>query len=243
MNYLNSDEAWVHYNSSTNTYFITDIGSFVKKCKYPIKEVPAFDHYNYNNIENSLFGVESKTKVHFDNNIKNILQNYDWELSGLNNYAYYYKYDYEDDIYNKRDSLGNTVEHRANMYNPMYYICKKYSGYKSSKVASYFRINSGITQGETSNCVEMNLALALTNLKKNVEFTTVWDKGHVEAERGSNNSTFNFISWVNKCMNISGDQKLNPDYSNNGNLDTISSNNYYTKINKKYIIFIWFLLL
>ena len=59
-----------------------------------------------------------------------------------------------------------------------------------SKVTSYFRINTGITQGDTSTCVEMNLALALKNYGKNVEFTTVWDQGHTTAERkGSSYST------------------------------------------------------
>ena len=36
----------------------------------------------------------------------------------------------------------------------------------------------------------MNLALALKNYGKNVEFTTVWDQGHTTAERkGSSYST------------------------------------------------------
>jgi len=59
------------------------------------------------------------------------------------------------------------------MYNPLYYLLSSYDGYKSTNVASYFRINTGITQGDTSNCVEMNLALALKNYGTNVEFTTV----------------------------------------------------------------------
>ena len=49
----------------------------------------------------------------------------------------------------------------------------------------------------------MNLALALKNFGKNVEFTTVWEEGHNTAERGgSSYSTTNFISWVAKCMGV-----------------------------------------
>ena len=62
------------------------------------------------------------------------------------------------------------------MYNPLYYLLSSYDGYKSTNVASYFRINTGITQGDTSNCVEMNLVLALKNYGINVEFTTVWEQ-------------------------------------------------------------------
>ena len=81
------------------------------------------------------------------------------------------------------------------MYNPMYYLDDYYSGYKSSDVADYFRINSGITQGDTSNVVELNLYLALVNYGKKATFTTVWNQGHTEAER-SGDAEDNFISWI-----------------------------------------------
>ena len=104
------------------------------------------------------------------------------------------------------------------MYNPLYYLLSSYDGYKSSNVASYFRINTGITQGDTSNCVEMNLALALKNYGKNVEFTTVWEQGHTTAERGgSSYSTTNFISWVADCMGV--------EYTTSDTTSESSSNN------------------
>ena len=66
------------------------------------------------------------------------------------------------------ESLNPSLSPLVNIYNPMYYISSYYNGYNTSKVADYFRINTGITQGDTSNCVEMNLALALKNFGKNV---------------------------------------------------------------------------
>lgn len=246
INFLNSNDNWVYYDSSTNTATITDIGSFVKKCKNPTRDVGAFDDFNKNQNENQLFGVSSQTSAHFDNYILNILNekyytyyNYDQYISSVIN-------NYNEDIYYLSDSLGHSISHRFNMYNPMYYICDYYSGYKTSQVASYFRINTGINQGETSNCVEMNLALALKNYGKNVnvEFTTVWDQGYTSAERiGSKNGTSNFISRVNKCMSNINSQNSNMEHSYNDNGDTISNNYYFnSKINKKYFMFFLFLL-
>ena len=245
IDYLNSDGIWVYYNSSSNTATITDVGSFVKKCKNPNKDVGAFDYYYKTQKENQLFGFASQTSAHFDKYILEILdENYYiynnfFEIS-VNDYIY----DCQRDIFNLKDSLENSNEYRINMYNPMYYICDIYSGYKSSEVASYFRINTGINQRETSNCVEMNLALALKNYGKNVEFTTVWEQGYTVAERiGSNNSSTNFISWVNRCMSdIINSKNINVDYSNIDNGDTVSNNYYYNKISKKYIILLLILL-
>ena len=58
-----------------------------------------------------------------------------------------------------------------------------------------------LTQGDTANVTEMNLALALQNNSnvKSVDFTTVWGQGHTTAER-TGDSTTNFINWVNECL-------------------------------------------
>ena len=88
------------------------------------------------------------------------------------------------------------------MYNPMFYLSSYYEGYQTSTVAKYWRINTGIDQGDTANTVEMNLALALQNYSgvKGVDFTTVWGLAHTTAER-TGDSTSNFIAWVNQVVN------------------------------------------
>ena len=48
----------------------------------------------------------------------------------------------------------------------------------------------------------MNLFLALTNYGKSVAFTTVWEKGHTEAER-SGDAEDNFISWIAQIEGVS----------------------------------------
>jgi hypothetical protein len=95
------------------------------------------------------------------------------------------------------DKLGNNIQSRMNMYNPMYYVLDYYDGYQTSKAAEHWRINTGIEQGDTATTIEMNLALALENYDgvENVEFTTVWNQGHTMAER-TGDSTTNFINWV-----------------------------------------------
>ena len=114
--------------------------------------------------------------------------------SSLSNWDSSYPTDYTNDL-SVTDSLGKTIEERVNIYNPMYYLIDYYDGYQTSDVANYFRINTGITQGDTSNVVEMNLYLALINYGKTAAFTTVWDQGHTEAER-SGDAEDNFISWI-----------------------------------------------
>jgi hypothetical protein len=93
------------------------------------------------------------------------------------------------------------------MYTPLYYLLDNstyYSGGGSgtSDVASYWRIRTGIDQGDTSLGTETNLALALQNHSgvKSVDFETIWGLGHTEAE-DTGSASDNFISWVESCMN------------------------------------------
>jgi endo-1,4-beta-D-glucanase Y len=83
---------------------------------------------------------------------------------------------------------------RLDMYNPMYYLSSYYQGYKTSSVAPYWRIRTGINQGDTALTTETNLSLALGQYSgvKNVDFATVWAQAHTMAER-TGDSTTNFI--------------------------------------------------
>ena len=231
---LNSDETWITYDSSTNKATISSVGSFVTHCKSPTKDVGAFDSLSKSQAENKLFGISSSySTAHFDSYMSNLLKEKSDTYSSLTNWDSSYPTSYESDIQLK-DSIGNTIEYRSNMYNPLYYLLKFYGGYNSSNVAPYFRINTGITQGDTSNCVEMNLALALKNFGKNVEFTTVWEQGHNTAERGgSSYSTTNFISWVAECMGVENTS----DSSSSSSDSSSSSSDSSSGINIKIAIF------
>ena len=156
---------------------------------------------NRSQIENELFALDAKGPSHFDKTLGDLLNNNSKKYSKYSDYPKNYAKEYRTDLASK-DSLNNSMETRMNMYNPMYYLCDYYDGAGSSDVANYWRINTGIEQGDTSLCVEVNLYLAVLNKvgKDNVDFSTVWDQGHIRAER-TGSSTSNFINWVNDCLN------------------------------------------
>ncbi len=187
---LNANGVWITYNPDTNTAGITSIEDFVVACKSASKNLGAFDQLDAGQGENTLFGYGDGAGAHFDAYLAAILN----EIG--NDYAADYAVDLA-----KQDSEGNTVAYRVNMYTPLYYLLETSDGYQTSSVAKYWRIRTGIAQGDCALSTEMNLALALENLDSvaSVDFETVWGAGHTQAER-TGNSTENFISWVNECM-------------------------------------------
>lgn len=195
---LNSGGEWVQYDAKTNTAKITSIEAFVRHSKNASKAVPAFDNVNRSQAENDLFGNDAHDALHFDGIVADLLQknggNYsaygDWNSSIVEAYLI--------DL-GALDKFGNGIVYRQNMYNPMYYLCDYYDGYKNSTPAPYWRIRTGINQGDTALTVETNLALALQEYGgvKDVDFETVWGQGHTTAER-TGSSTDNFIGWINQ---------------------------------------------
>jgi hypothetical protein len=193
---LNKDGLWVAYDAATNTAKVTSLAGFVNSQKNPSKSVGAFDGLDRSAGENNVFGNDENDSLHFDSVLADRLtQNQtkyatypDWNASYADAYAADLK---------ALDKLGNSIQYRMNAYNPMYYLMPYYEGYQTSTVAKYWRINTGIKQGDTANTVEMNLALALENYDgvKDVKFTTVWGQGHTMAEH-TGDSTSNFIAWV-----------------------------------------------
>ena len=187
---LNAEREWVHYDAATNTASITSIEDFVLACKSASKNLGAFDQLDGGQGENTLFGYGDGNGAHFDAALADI----------LNTLGSDYASDYAEDL-TRQDSAGNTVDYRVNMYTPLYYLLESSEGYQESTVAKYWRIRTGIAQGDCALSTEMNLALALENDERveSVDFETIWGAGHTQAER-SGNSTDNFIAWVNACL-------------------------------------------
>lgn len=197
---LNSEEEWVTYDSATNTAKITSIGDFAKYVKTATKNVGAFDDLDRSQAENMLFGNDESDSLHFDTTISKLLSANSGEYSTYSDWNEAYVEEYSSDL-EALDKLGNGIAERMNMYNPMYFISDYYEGYGTSNVAKYWRIHTGIEQGDTALTVEANLALALEQYEgvEDVEFETVWEQGHTMAER-TGDSTENFINWVNECV-------------------------------------------
>lgn len=183
---LNANGDWVHYDAAANTAAITSIADFVTACKTASKGIGAFDALDSSQGENQLFGYADGNGAHFDAVLAQL-------LTGTS-YADAFAADLA-----KTDAMGNTVAARVNLYNPLYYLCDYYEGAGTSDVASYWRIRTGINQSDTALTTETNLALALQNAGKTVDFATVWGMGHTLAER-TGTSTENFIDWVNTCL-------------------------------------------
>lgn len=185
---LNADGTWVNYDAATGTATITSIADFAAAVKVASKGITAFDQLDASQGENTLFGYGDGTGAHFNATLADIL-----ETIGADDAA-----DYSDDM-TRVDALGHSVADRVKMYSPLYYLLASSEGYQSTNVAKYFRINSGLWQGDTAVNTEANLALALKNYGASVDYSFVWGEGHTMAER-SGDATSNFIDWVNRCL-------------------------------------------
>lgn len=186
VNDMNADKKWINYNESTNTATITSIAEFCKHCKQAKDLTTGFDQPTGSN---NLFGYGDGNRAHFDKILADILT----ELKSP------YAADYNADLA-KKDALGYTIEQRVNMYSPLYFLMESREGYKTSKVAKFWRIRSGIEQDTNSVTTEINIDLALEKYDgvESVDFETVWERTHELAER-KGDSTTNFIEWVISC--------------------------------------------
>ncbi|MCR5180343.1 MAG: hypothetical protein K6C30_03910, partial [Bacteroidaceae bacterium] len=195
------NDAVSRYNSynkaSVSAYSTADasaLASFAKEYKSATKGLGAFDNYSKSRTSagNQLFDPDGEW-AHFDKYLAEI----------VGTYAPSYKSDFDTDLA-KVDKYGNDVDTRVAMYTPMYYLLNNSTYYNgggkgSSDVAQYWRIRTGIKQGDTSLCTEINLALALRAYGiEHVDFETIWGQGHTQAE-DTGNATDNFIEWVEEC--------------------------------------------
>lgn len=188
---LNANGTWVTWDEETNTVTITSVAAFTAALKNASKSLGAFDQLDAGQGENTLFGYGDGNGAHFDPILAALVTDSAYAES------------FAADLI-RQDALGTTVDVRVDMYNPMYYLCPSYEGYQTAEPASYWRIRTGITQGDTALCTEIDLALAAVSYsgETQVDFETVWAQGHTEAER-TGSATTNFIAWLNACM--SGD--------------------------------------
>jgi len=185
-------------NASVSTYDTGDEGalaSFANSYKKTTKGIAAFDAYDgvsRTSAANQLFDPDGEW-AHYDKYLRDIVAVY----------VPTYTSAFDEDLA-LVDKYGNNLETRLAMYTPLYYLINNSSYYSgggsaSSTVATHWRIRSGIEQGDTSLCTEVNLALGL--LKSgitDVDFATIWDQGHTQAEDSGSGSS-NFIEWVEKC--------------------------------------------
>ena len=186
---LNANGEWVTWDEETGTVTITRVADFTQALKNASKSIAAFDQLDRDQGENTLFGYGDGSGAHFDAILAGLVAGSEYEDAFMTDLA-------------RQDAAGNTVDVRVNMYNPMYYLSPAYAGYQTSEPATFWRIRTGINQGDTALCTEIDLALAAAAYSEetSVDFETVWGQGHTMAER-TGSATENFIAWVNDCMN------------------------------------------
>jgi hypothetical protein len=199
--YVSSLGSWASYDASADKATVHSLSGFVTSQKNASKPVGAFDGLSRGQGENTVFRNTDATSgaCHFDSFESDLLTANATKYSALSGYT-----DYQNDFtsdFALLDAVGTTPTDRAaKLYNPMYFLCPAYDGYGTSSVAKHWRIRTGIMQGDTALTTETNLALALkadSNVS-DVDFATVWNKAHVEAER-TGDAASNFISWVESC--------------------------------------------
>lgn len=198
---LNESETWVEYDAETGKAHVTSIAAFARQQKNATKNVGAFDDLDRGQAENYVFGDSQNDALHFDAAMAELLERNQEKYSQYSDFEPQYVTDYQE-YKDSVDDWGSDSLTRQNMYNPMYFLSDYYDGCGTSRVASHWRIHTGITQGDTALTVEMNLALALqqNDSVNDVEFQTVWGQGHTMAERTGSGET-NFIAWVAECLN------------------------------------------
>jgi hypothetical protein len=218
---LNADETWIDYDPAANTAKVRSLWAFVRRMKPAQKNVPAFDDLDRAQAENALFGNGRDNALHFD-----VLAGGELPLEpsdgwrpvsswvpapGQEGPPATLRSDWFRDVASA-DSLGVEQWRRRRMYNPMSFLRPRWLPDEISRalvpgedgIAPHWRIRTGIRQGDTSLSTEVNLALALIGHGdgpfngRTVDFETVWEKGHVPAERTGTPSA-NFIAWVRAC--------------------------------------------
>ena len=184
---LNANGEWVLLDGETGEVTITSVAAFTAALKNASKGIAAFDQLDRGQGENTLFGYGDGSGAHFDATLAQLAAGSEYEEAFAEDLA-------------RTDALGNTVDVRLNMYTPLYFLLPSSEGYGTSAVAKHWRIRSGITQGDTALCTEIDLALALEAYggDTRVDFETVWGQGHTQAER-TGSAVPNFIAWVREC--------------------------------------------
>ncbi len=196
--HLNTDSTWVQYDAASGTAKVVSLEGFVKSQKPPTKAVGAFDGVDRSATENVVLGLGAEG-LHFAPVSHDVIAAGQEEYADLSGWdSTYGASEYELD-FEETDSTGQDVTSRLGMYDPMYFLSDHYDGYGSSTVAPHWRIRTGIQQGDTASTVEINLAAALRNHGRTVDFATVWGEGHTPAEE-TGEAADGFIAWVQESL-------------------------------------------
>lgn len=183
---LNAKKTWI-IDRGSQGFKITNLDEFFKIFITKQPPLASMDGLNKERIENILFGTGNGKRVHFDSYMAKALKN---TPQGK---------DFENDLY-QRDKYGYNTTKRLDMYNPLYYILPSYEGYKTSTVAPYWRIRSGLFQNSNVLISTVNLFLAINHYldKRHVDYKAVWGMGDIEEIQKKDR--MDFINWIERII-------------------------------------------
>lgn len=194
---LNSNYRWINYNESKGTVRLAGLSSYVSQCRAPELEAPAFDNLARSSATNQLFGNDENEALHYSSDVAGLLsanadvyaeaEGYDSELAGQ----------WEQDLA-ELDALDSSIEMRANLYDPLFFVAPSQEGFGTAQVAEHWRINIGMAQTTTPLTAAANLALALKAYDgvEDVAFTPVWAAPRSLAEQAGVSAPEAFSAWV-----------------------------------------------
>lgn len=179
INALNAKERWVSYDQYSGKATITSIDAFIKAFCPPEKDFFSYDTLNGDSVYNILYSGEGK---HFDKRSEDIIS--DTESSFVIDDESADEYDY-------------TVTDRMDICDPFYYLRDSEEGYGTSCTAKYWRICTGLTQGEVPLTSVINLANVVEEYghAESLDLCAVWQQGFEAAERTGSGDE-NFAEWV-----------------------------------------------
>lgn len=184
VNDLNAKKVWVELNTSYGLKVIMasihDFNNIFVRNHLPLAN---YDGLNKNNKENLLFGMGDKKGLHFDSYTAKVFKNVPQGK------------EFTADLY-KQDRFGYITLKRVNIYNPLYYLLSSYEGYKTSTVAPYWNIITGVFQNAEPLTSSVNLYLAANHHPdvKEAKFDPVWGMGDVKEISPKDRKEF--ISWI-----------------------------------------------
>lgn len=196
---LNTGTKWILYNKASNSAKIISMEAFVQHCRNAGMDVGAFDDLQRGSEENTRFGTSAGENLHFDAVMYRVLQEKkssyqtypDWNAALCDDFAADLR---------KTDTLGNSVQQRVELTEPLYWLSSFYAGYGKSSVAPFWRIRGGTEQTAAPLTGETNLALVLGRNRavKHVDFDEVWDQSGPVPESGD--AAENLVSWISRSL-------------------------------------------
>lgn len=201
INALNLSYRWLTYNESKETVRFADLSSYISQCRPASLSAPAFDLTDRSGEDNQLFGNGETESLHFSSDISNQLAN--------NSDVYATAEGYNDELptawaqdLRVTDAKGYSIESRAKMYDPLYFVAPTSDGAGKTDLAAHWRINIGMAQTTTPLTASVNLALALRKQSgvQDVNFTPVWEAPRTLAEQGNASAPDAFCSWLSSLF-------------------------------------------